>query len=214
MNAKKVLISGFEPFGGSKTNPSQQLVNQLNKEEIPGVKLFTVILPVEFDRSAEILLSKIDEISPDVVIAFGQAEGRDAITPEKIAINFDDARIPDNGGDQRKNRVIKADGADGYFSTLPLEAMIQAVNAAGVPSKISLSAGSFVCNHMFYLLQHQLKATAVKSGFVHLPLLPEQSSEFAPQPVMPLGDMVRGAKSLILSTIQTNTTDFNTENSR
>lgn len=212
MSATKVLISGFEPFGGSKTNPSQQLVNRLSKEQIPGAEIFTIILPVEFDASTEILLAKIDEISPDVVISFGQAEGRDAITPEKIAINLDDAPIPDNRGDQRRNQPIQTGGADGYFSTLPIEAILEGVKEAGVACKISLSAGAFVCNHIFYRLQHRLKDSAIRSGFVHVPLVPEQSMEFPTQPVMSLHEMVRGAKALILSTINTNTIDFGRNN--
>lgn len=202
MSLTKVLVSGFEPFGGADLNPSQLLVERLSQETIPGVELRAIVLPVEFDKAAEILLAEVKKFSPQVVISFGQAEGRSAITPEKIAINLDSARIPDNAGDQRQNQVIREQGADGYFSTLPVEEMVAALKAAGVAGSLSLSAGSFVCNHIFYTLQHELKGANIKSGFVHLPLVPEQSSEFPNQPTMSLDDMVKGAKALILSTLR------------
>ncbi len=201
MSSTKVLVTGFEPFGGATLNPSQLLVERLAKESLPGVELHTLILPVEFDKSASNLLAAIKSIDPEVVISFGQAEGRSAITPERIAINLDDARIADNGGDQRQNQPILKTGADGYFSTLPVEKMVSELTQIGVPSALSLSAGSFVCNHIFYLMQHELRETKIKSGFVHLPLVPEQSAQFPNQPTMSLNEMVRGAKAVILSTL-------------
>jgi pyroglutamyl-peptidase len=197
----KVLVSGFEPFGGSKLNPSQLLVNELSSIEIPGVEIVSIILPVEFDVATNLLLEKVRESNPDIVISFGQAEGRSAITPEKIAINLDDARIPDNGGDQRKNQAIAVDGPDGYFSTLPVEKMVEEIKSAGVASSLSLSAGAFVCNHIFYRLQHDLRTSGVKSGFIHLPLVPEQSNEFPAQPTMELDEMVQGAIAAIKAAV-------------
>lgn len=201
MSNTRVLISGFEPFGGATLNPSQLLVEKLAEEKLPGVDLSTVILPVEFDRAAEILISKIKNLSPKVVISFGQAEGRSAFTPEKIAINLDDARIADNSGDARKQKRILEDGADGYFSTLPVEKIVSEINEQGVPSSLSLSAGSFVCNHIFYRMQHALLGQDIKSGFIHLPLVSEQSEEFPNQPTMSLDQMLVGAKAAILSTL-------------
>ncbi|MFM1967706.1 MAG: hypothetical protein RL590_563 [Actinomycetota bacterium] len=201
MSNTRVLVTGFEPFGGASLNPSKLLVEKLAKEKLPGVDLNTAILPVEFDRAAEILLAKIQEFSPNVVICFGQAEGRSSITPEKIAINLDDARIADNSGDARKQRAIVLNGADGYFSTLPVEKMVLELNKAGAPANISLSAGSFVCNHIFYRMQHALLGQGIKSGFIHLPLVPEQSQEFPNQPTVPLDQMLIGAKAAILSTL-------------
>lgn len=201
MSSTKVLVTGFEPFGGATLNPSQLLVERLAKESLPGVELHTLILPVEFDKSASNLLAAIKSINPEVVISFGQAEGRSAITPERIAINLDDARIADNVGDQRQNQPILKTGADGYFSTLPVEKMVSELTQIGVPSALSLSAGSFVCNHIFYLMQHELRETKIKSGFVHLPLVSEQSAQFPNQPTMSLNEMVRGAKAVILSTL-------------
>ena len=197
----KVLISGFKPFGGATLNPSELLVNVLERDQIPGVELFTVILPVEFDRSAEILLEKVKQIQPDLVIAFGQAEGRTAINPEKIAINLDDARIPDNSGDERKDVVIDKNGSDSYVTTLPIEMMVDAMKRAGYPAEISLSAGTFVCNHIFYKLQKILSGSNIRSGFVHLPLVTEQSSEFPGKFTMDLEDMVSATKAAILSAL-------------
>ena len=197
----KVLISGFKPFGGATLNPSELLVNVLEQDQIPGVELFTVILPVEFDRSAEILLEKVKQIQPDLVIAFGQAEGRTAINPEKFAINLDDARIPDNSGDERKDVVIDKNGSDSYVTTLPIEMMVDAMKRAGYPADISLSAGAFVCNHIFYKLQKTLSGSNIRSGFVHLPLVTEQSSEFPGKFTMDLEDMVNATKAAILSAL-------------
>lgn len=197
----RVLITGFEPFGNSKLNPSALLVERLDKERIPGVELHSIVLPVEFDQSVQILLQKIEECRPDFVISFGQAEGRTGITPEKVAINFDDARIPDNSGDQRRNKKIDENGPDAYFSTLPIEKMVEAIKSEGIVSALSLSAGAFVCNHLFYEVQRALQGSVIRSGFIHLPLIPEQSDEFPGQPTMDLSLMVRGAKAAILSAL-------------
>lgn len=196
-----MLISGFEPFGGSNLNSSQLVVEAISKESFSGLDLFTVILPVEFGKAADVLLSKVKEIDPEIIVAFGQAEGRKALTPEKIAINLDSARIPDNAGELRVNKVIIEMGADGYFSTLPIEKMVEAINECGLESEISLSAGSFLCNHIFYHLQHQLLESGVKSGFVHLPLVNEQIAQYPNQPSWALKDLVQGVKAAILSTL-------------
>ena len=198
---KKVLISGFEPFGGSHLNSSQLVVEAISKESLSGLELSAVILPVEFDKAARVLLSKVNDFNPEIIISFGQAEGRKAITPEKIAINLDSARIPDNAGELRVNKVIVETGADGYFSTLPIEKMVEAVKECGLESEISLSAGAFLCNHTFYHLQHQLLESRVKSGFVHLPLVNEQIAQYPNQPSWALKDLVQGVRAAILSTL-------------
>jgi pyroglutamyl-peptidase len=198
---KKVLISGFEPFGGSHLNSSQLVVEAISKESLSGLELSAVILPVEFDKAARVLLSKVNDFNPEIIISFGQAEGRKAITPEKIAINLDSARIPDNAGELRVNKVIVEAGADGYFSTLPIEKMVAAVKECGLESEISLSAGAFLCNHIFYHLQHQLLEREVKSGFVHLPLVNEQIAQYPNQPSWALKDLVQGVRAAILSTL-------------
>jgi pyroglutamyl-peptidase len=197
----KVLISGFEPFGGATLNPSKLLITALERDQIPGIEIFPIVLPVEFDRSAEILLDNVAKIQPELVIAFGQAEGRTAITPEKIAINLDDAPIPDNSGDQRKNYIIDKNSSDGYFSTLPIDVMVNAMKHAGYPAEISFSAGTFVCNHIFYELQKTLRDSEIRSGFVHLPLVTEQSAEFPKKFTMDLEEMVSATKVAILSAL-------------
>jgi pyroglutamyl-peptidase len=198
---KKVLISGFEPFGGSHLNSSQLVLEAISKESLSGLELSAVILPVEFDKAARVLLSKVNDFNPEIIISFGQAEGRKAITPEQIAINLDSARIPDNAGELRVNKVIVEAGADGYFSTLPIEKMVEAVKGCGLESEISLSAGAFLCNHIFYHLQHQLLEREVKSGFVHLPLVNEQIAQYPNQPSWALKDLVQGVRAAILSTL-------------
>jgi len=198
---RRVLISGFEPFGGSNLNSSQLVVEAISKESFTGLELFTVILPVEFGKAADVLLSKVKEIDPEIIITFGQAEGRKALTPEKIAINLDSARIPDNAGELRVNKVIIEKGADGYFSTLPIEKMVKAVKECGLESEVSLSAGAFLCNHIFYHLQHKLLESGVKSGFVHLPLVNEQIAQYPNQPSWALKDLIQGVKAAILSTL-------------
>ena len=198
---RRVLISGFEPFGGSNLNSSQRVVEAISKESFTGLELFTVILPVDFGKAADVLLSKVKEIDPEIIIAFGQAEGRKALTPEKIAINLDSARIPDNAGELRVNKVIIEKGADGYFSTLPIEKMVKAVKECGLESEVSLSAGAFLCNHIFYHLQHKLLESGVKSGFVHLPLVNEQIAQYPNQPSWALKDLIQGVKAAILSTL-------------
>ena len=198
---RRVLISGFEPFGGSNLNSSQLVVEAISKESFSGLDLFTVILPVEFGKAADVLLSKVKEIDPEIIIAFGQAEGRKALTPEKIAINLDSARIPDNAGELRVNKVIIEKGADGYFSTLPIEKMVEAVKECGLESEVSLTAGAFLCNHIFYHLQHKFLESRVKSGFVHLPLVNEQIAQYPNQPSWALKDLVQGVRAAILSTL-------------
>ncbi len=198
---RRVLISGFEPFGGSNLNSSQLVVEAISKESFSGLDLFTVVLPVEFGKAADVLLSKVKEIDPEIIIAFGQAEGRKALTPEKIAINLDSARIPDNSGELRVNKVIIEKGADGYFSTLPIEKMVKAVKECGLESEVSLTAGAFLCNHIFYHLQHKFLESRVKSGFVHLPLVNEQIAQYPNQPSWALKDLVQGVRAAILSTL-------------
>ena len=139
------------------------------------------------------------------MLCLGLAVGRSEITPERIAINLDDARIPDNAGNQPKEQKIIADGADGYFSTLPIEQMVASMKAAGIPASISLSAGTFVCNHIFYVLQDYLKDSPIKSGFMHVPLMDEQRREYPTLPTMPIRQMVAGVE-IALNVLRVETT--------
>ena len=192
---KKILLTGFEPFHKASSNPTQEIVKALESEKISG--LSTGVLPVVFGESFQKLKVLIDSNNPDYVIALGQAEGRSEITPERIAINLDDARIADNAGNQPQSQKIKLDGPDGLFTTLPIDEFVNQLKKANIPTAISLSAGTYVCNHIFYLLQHSLIGANVKSGFVHVPLMESQASEFPGLPTMPLDQMVKAIKILI-----------------
>jgi pyroglutamyl-peptidase len=187
-----ILLTGFEPFGSATSNPSGEIVKQIS-----GEKIVTAILPVAYAQSAEQLLSLIKEHKPDVVICLGQAEGRTHITPEKVAINLDDARLADNEGVLRSDVKILDDGPDAYFSTLPVKEMVDAMNAQGIPAALSLSAGAFLCNHVFYVAQNKFNGTAVRSGFVHVPLMDSQAPEFPGLPTMPLDQMVAAVRAML-----------------
>ena len=188
----RVLLTGFEPFGTATSNPSGEIVKQIS-----GDNIVTAILPVTYAQSAEQLLALIAEHNPDVVVCLGQAEGRTQITPEKIAINLDDARLPDNAGVQRSDVKILDDGPDSYFTTLPIKEMVDAAKAAGVPASVSLSAGAFLCNHVFYVAQNKFAGTKVRSGFVHVPLMDSQAPEFPGMPTMPLDQMVKAMRAML-----------------
>jgi pyroglutamyl-peptidase len=187
-----VLLTGFEPFGTATSNPSGEIVKQIS-----GGNIVTAILPVAYAGSAERLLSLIEQHSPDVVICLGQAEGRTQITPEKIAINLDDARLADNEGVLRNDVKILENGPDAYFTTLPIKEMVDAAKAADVPAAVSLSAGAFLCNHVFYIAQNKFAGTKVRSGFVHVPLMDSQAPEFPGLPTMPLDQMVLAVRAML-----------------
>jgi len=188
----KVLLTGFEPFGTATSNPSGEIVKQIS-----GDNIVTAILPVAYTQSAERLLELIAEHNPDVVICLGQAEGRTQITPEKVAINLDDARLADNEGVLRSDMKIIDAGPDGYFSTLPVNEIVEAIKAKGVPATVSLSAGAFLCNHVFYVAQNKFAGTKVRSGFVHVPLMDSQAAEFPGLPTMPLDQMVTAVRAML-----------------
>ena len=188
----KVLLTGFEPFGKATLNPSGEIVKQIS-----GDNIVTAILPVAYAQSAERLLALIAEHKPDVVICLGQAEGRTHISPERIAINLDDARLADNEGVIRNDVPIVVGGPVAYESTLPIKDIVKAINDAGVPAAVSLSAGAFLCNHVFYVAQDHFKGTKVRSGFVHVPLMDEQTGEFPGLPTMPLDQMVKAVRTML-----------------
>ena len=188
----KVLLTGFEPFGTATSNPSGEIVKQIS-----GDNIVTAILPVAYTQSADRLLALIAEHNPDVVICLGQAEGRTAITPEKVAINLDDARLADNEGVLRNDVKILEDGPAAYFSTLPIKEMVDAIQAQGIPATVSLSAGAFLCNHVFYVAQNKFAGTKIRSGFVHVPLMDSQAPEFPGLPTMPLDQMVTAVRIML-----------------
>ena len=188
----KVLLTGFEPFGTATSNPSGEIVKQIS-----GDNIVTAILPVAYAGSAERLLALIAEHNPDVVVCLGQAEGRTQITPEKVAINLDDARLADNEGVLRNDVKILDNGPDAYFTTLPIKEMVDTAKAVGVPASVSLSAGAFLCNHVFYVAQNNFAGTKVRSGFIHVPLMDSQAPEFPGMPTMPLDQMVKAVRAML-----------------
>jgi pyroglutamyl-peptidase len=187
-----ILLTGFEPFGTASSNPSGEIVKQIS-----GDNIVTAILPVAYVQSADRLLSLIEQHKPDVVICLGQAEGRTAITPERVAINLDDARLADNQGVLRNDVKILQDGPDAYFTTLPINKIVEAIKAKGIPAAVSLSAGAFLCNHVFYVAQNKFAGSDVRSGFVHVPLMDSQAAEFPGLPTMPLDQMVTAVRAML-----------------
>jgi pyroglutamyl-peptidase len=194
------LVTGFDPFGGEKVNPAQEVLRRL-PARLGGLRLVTRELPTEFGRSRAMLRASILELQPDLVLCVGQAAGRADLSLERVAINLDDARIPDNAGQQPIDRPIEPDGPAAYFTTLPIKAAVQALRAAGLPAAVSQSAGTFVCNHVFYGLMHALATPRVpaRGGFLHIPLLPEQATRHPGQPSMAIDLVIQGL-AVILET--------------
>lgn len=200
----RVLITGFEPFDGAGINPSWEAARALAgwhfEAEGHSVAVQARQLPCVFGHAPAALDAALDEVRPDVVIALGQAGGRGAFTPERVAINVDDGRIPDNAGAQPIDRPVVPGGPAAYFSTLPIKAIVQAVRAAGLPAEVSNTAGTFVCNHLFYALMHRLAQRRLvgagggappRGGFIHIPYLPDQAARLAgPPPALCLADAV------------------------
>lgn len=184
---KKLLITGFEPFGGEAINPSWEAVSRL-PSEINGYLLTKFLIPVVFGEAGERVIKAADEICPDVILCVGQAGGRDAITPELVGINLRHASIPDNIGYQPKDAPILVGGDTAYFSTLPVRSMAEAVSAAGIPSKVSYSAGAYVCNDVLYTLLSHFQNSQTRVGFIHIPYSAEQNKK----PSMDIDDMVKG----------------------
>ncbi|MCL4265332.1 MAG: pyroglutamyl-peptidase I [Anaerolineae bacterium] len=196
----KLLITGFEPFGTSQINPSEEVVHALAEKEIEGVELFTVILPVERFAGPDTLVRTFISAQPDVVLSLGEAGGVTAVTIERLAINLLDFSISDNGGHLITDKAIIADGPPAYFTTLPTRQMVNTLTETGIPAQLSCSAGTFLCNQVMYEMlhyihKHQLKAHA---GFIHLPQLPQQTAmRRPPYPSMSLEMMVAAVTAVI-----------------
>lgn len=185
---KKILITGFEPFGGEKINPSWEAV-KLIPDVINGAEMIKVPVCVEYENSGVVLKSLIAEHAPDAVICCGQAGGRKAVTPEMCAINRDHAEAPDNAGEVRRYREIIPGGENAYFTCLPVEKMVDSVKAAGLACMPSFSAGTYVCNHIYYTLLSEMK----NGLFLHVPFIPEQV-EGKNLPAMELNDIARAVE--------------------
>ena len=176
---KKLLITGFDPFGGETVNPSWEAVRLL-PEEIGACRLTKLQIPTVFGRAAETVLAASEKLQPDVILCIGQAGGRSGVTPEVVAINLREARLPDNAGNQPTDVPVVENGPAAYFATVPVRAMVKAVNDAGISAALSYSAGTFVCNDVLYSLLHHYHGAETKVGFVHVPFLPEQVEENVP----------------------------------
>lgn len=190
----KIIVTGFDPFGGEKINPSIECVKAL--PEIEGVELIRLELPTVFKESAKRLNEVINDVKPDAVLSVGQAGGRAGITMERIAINVDDARIPDNISQQPIDEAIQLDGEAAYFTTLPIKRIVKAIREAGILAEVSNSAGTFVCNHIMY--QALFAATKAdkpfKAGFMHIPFIPEQTTD---KPSLPLEESTKAVQIAI-----------------
>ena len=187
----KILITGFQPFGGQRVNPAWEAVRKL--PDVLGDKvLWKLEIPVTFGGAFDAVEAKAEEVDPDVILCVGQAGGREAVTPERIAVNLQDASIPDNAGNQPVDLPVIADGANAYFTSLPVKAMAAAVRAQGLPCRLSCTAETYVCNDVFYRLLHRYRDTGKRVGFVHVPFLPEQGS-----PNLPLNSIVRALQAML-----------------
>lgn len=200
----KILITAFDPFGGDIVNPALEAV-KLMKDQIEGAEIVKLEIPTVFHKSIDKIKEAILSEEPDVVLSVGQAGGRFEVTPERVAINVDDARIADNEGNQPLDRAIFEDGEPAYFATLPVKAMVQAIRAIGLPSSLSNTAGTFVCNHVMYgVLYHISKmGKDIRAGFIHVPFTPEQvANRPAPAPCLSAVDISRALEAAVAAIVQ------------
>jgi len=202
------LVTGFAPFGGESVNPSQLIAQALHGQTIAGHRVVGATLPTEFASSLLVLNDLLKRHRPALVLAVGQAGGRAEISLERIAVNLIDARIPDNAGAQPIDIAVVENAPNAYFSTLPLKAMLAGLQDAGIPAVLSHSAGTFVCNQVFFGLAHalQTRRKRVRGGFVHVPYLPEQAAHHPGAPSLTLAVMIK-AVQLCLQVALTTTTD-------
>jgi pyroglutamyl-peptidase len=200
-----VLLSGFDPFGGESLNPSLDVVRRLHgSRSASGAPIVACELPTEFGRAIDVLGQAIERTRPSLVIALGQAASRQEVSVERVAINVDDARIADNAGCQPIDEPVIDGGPTAYFSTLPIKSIVAALHKAGIAAGVSQSAGTFVCNHLFYGLCHLIATRwpEVRGGFIHLPRLPEQATRFpGGRRGMPLQTMVDAVQIAIATSL-------------
>lgn len=203
----KVLITGFDPFGGEKINPALEAVKKL-PDTIAGAEIIKLEIPTVFRKSLEKIEENIIKHNPDIVISVGQAGGRAEITPERVAINIDDARIPDNETNQPIDIPVFEDGENAYFSNLPIKAMVKETKEGGIPACVSNTAGTFVCNHVMYgiLYMASKKYSNIRGGFIHVPYIPTQVLDKPNTPSMSLDDIAKGLELCIKAAV-TNTED-------
>lgn len=195
----KILLTGFDPFGGDTINPAWEAV-KLVKDQIEDIQVVKLEVPTVFYKSIDKVAEAIEKEKPDAVLCIGQAGGRYDLTPERVAININDARIPDNEGNQPLDGPVFEDGETAYFSTLPIKAMVKEIRAAGVPASISNTAGTFVCNHLMYGVLYTLakKYPGVKGGFMHVPFVTSQVvNRAAPAPSLSVEAIAEGIEAAL-----------------
>lgn len=196
-----ILVTGFDPFGGSAVNPSSEAVHALHGRQIEGHRIVGAELPTQFGLSLQVLRELMEKHRPALVVCTGQAGGRAALSLERVAINVNDARIPDNAGAQPVDTPVVPGGPDAYFSSLPIKAMLAALLDEGIDAEVSQTGGTFVCNHVFYGLMHELARPAwagTRGGLIHVPWLPQQG-----QPSMGRDKIVRGLEAAIACALHT-----------
>lgn len=201
----KVLVTGFDPFGGESINPALEAVKML-PNNISGAEVIKLEIPTVFRKALEKIEENIEKYNPDIVLSIGQAGGRFGITPERVAINIDDARIKDNEGNQPIDEVIYEDGEAAYFTNLPIKAMVKEVQEGGLPASVSNTAGTFVCNHVMYgvLYMAHKKYKNLKGGFIHVPYIPKQVVAKPNMPSMSIEDISRGLELCIKAAVENN----------
>lgn len=194
----KILLTAFTPFDGESINPALEAMKLL-PDKIGQLEVLKLEVPTVFGKSARLVLETMEQEKPDYVLSIGQAGGRAEITPERIAINIDDAGIPDNEGNQPTDRPIYPDGENAYFSTLPVKAIVEAIKREGIPASISNSAGTYVCNHLMYSVLYSIKKNAlpIKAGFIHVPYIPEQTVNKKDKASLSLEEIVRGLEAAL-----------------
>lgn len=199
----KILVTGFDPFGGEPINPAIESVKRL-PDTIEGAEIIKLEIPTVCYKSLNKIDARIAECDPDIIISIGQAGGRADITVERVGINIDDCRIPDNEGNQPVDEPVFADGPAAYWSLLPIKAMVKAINEAGIPASVSNSAGTFICNHVLYGVRYicEHKYPGKKSGFIHIPYMTSQGVGKRGVPVMSLDDIVKGLTAAIAAVVK------------
>ncbi len=203
-----ILLTGFQPFDGESSNPSWEAVAALDGSRLDGRRVVALQLPVVFGQSLRVLAKALERFRPALALCVGQAGGRSRISLERVAINLQDARIPDNAGRQPLDEPIEARGPAAYFARLPLKACLAALGEAGIPAEISHTAGTYVCNHVFYGLMHALRARrAVRAGFMHIPYSPAQAVRHPGAPSLPV-ELATAAVRLTVETALARQTDL------
>ncbi len=199
----KILLTAFDPFGGEPVNPAQEAVAAVS-DTVAGAEIVKCVVPTVFGKSIDTVYAAMKKENPDVTFCIGQAGGRVGLTPERVAINLDDARIEDNEGNQPFDKVIREDGENAYFTSLPVKAMVNKIKEAGIPASVSYTAGTFVCNHLMYGVLYNISREFpnMKGGFMHVPFLHEQVLNRANTPSLSKDDIVKGIEAAITAIVE------------